>query len=46
MSLGDVPAWVAAVAAWAGVVVNALIVFVALSPIRTAKRQRAARGRL
>lgn len=46
MSLGDVPTWVAAVAAWAGVVVNALIVFVALSPIRTAKREREARGRL
>jgi len=46
MSLGDVPTWVAAVAAWAGVVVNALIVFVALAPIRNAKRERAARGRL
>ncbi len=46
MGVGDVPTWVAAVAAWAGVVVNALIVFVALSPIRTAKRERIARGRL
>lgn len=46
MSVGDVPTWVAAVAAWAGVVVNALIVFVALAPIRSAKRERVARGRL
>jgi len=46
MGVGDVPTWVAAVAAWAGVVVNALIVFVALAPIRNAKRERAARGRL
>lgn len=46
MGLGDVPTWVAAVAAWAGVVVNALIVFVALAPIRNAKRERIARGRL
>ena len=46
MGVGDVPTWVAAVAAWAGVVVNAAIVFVALSPIRTAKRERTARGRL
>lgn len=44
--MGDVPTWVAAVAAWAGVVVNAAIVLVALSPIRTAKREREARGRL
>lgn len=41
MGVGDVPTWVAAVAAWAGVVVNALIVFVALAPIRNAKRERA-----
>lgn len=46
MGVGDVPTWVAAVAAWAGVVVNALIVFVALAPIRSAKRERVARGRL
>lgn len=46
MGAGDVPTWVAAVAAWAGVVVNAAIVFIALSPIRTAKRERTARGRL
>lgn len=46
MGVGDVPTWVAAVAAWAGVVVNGAIVFVALSPIRTAKRERTARGRL
>lgn len=46
MNAGDVPAWVAAVAACVGVVVNALIVLVALAPIRSATRERTARGRL
>lgn len=34
------------IAAWVGAAVNLLVVLVALSPIRTAKRERAARGRL